>query len=119
MKNVVERAVCRAENGVVPEVVFDPFAARAAAAAVGPAAQAAAAAVKEEADPALPVKLPELIAALERRYLQQALTQARFRQREAATLLGLSYDQFRGLYRKYQSVFEPAANGTNGGSKEN
>ena len=46
------------------------------------------------------------------------MTQARFRQREAATLLGLSYDQFRGLYRKYQSLFEPAPAEANGAPKE-
>ena len=34
--------------------------------------------------------------------MEQALAQTRYRQREAAVLLGLSYDQFRGLYRKFQ-----------------
>ncbi len=56
----------------------------------------------------MPINLPELVAALEQRFLQRALAQSRFRQREAAALLGLSYDQFRGLYRKYQGALEPA-----------
>jgi hypothetical protein len=30
------------------------------------------------------------------------LETARYRQRGAAELLGLSYDKFRGLYRKYK-----------------
>ncbi len=113
LKNVVERAVCRAETGVVTEVIFDPFAARAAAAAPLPstdsALKAAGEAVKDGADGTLPVKLPELVAALEQRFLQRALAQSHFRQREAAALLGLSYDQFRGLYRKYQGAVEPTA----------
>jgi psp operon transcriptional activator len=54
--------------------------------------------------PVLPANLQGVIAEIEQRYLRQALTQARFRQREAAALLGLTYDQFRGLYRKFQNV---------------
>ncbi len=96
---MVERAIWRGVGGVVSEVVFVPFAGGAAA---GPAPPKAAGGE----DGALPVKLPELVAALEQRYLRRALAQARFRQREAAALLGLSYDQFRGLYRKYPDALE-------------
>jgi psp operon transcriptional activator len=35
--------------------------------------------------------------------LEGALERARYNQKEAASLLGLTYHQFRGLYRKYQS----------------
>ncbi len=93
LKNVVERSICRAEGGSVDHVIFDPFLAapvkpRPAAIAPGPAS--------------LPANLPALVADLERRMMEQALAQTRYRQREAAVLLGLSYDQFRGLYRKFQ-----------------
>ncbi len=121
LKNVVERAVCRAESGTVTEVVFDPFCARADPTAT-PAVDSlktAGEAVKDGADGALPVKLPELVAALEQRFLKRALAQSRFRQREAAALLGLSYDQFRGLYRKYQSALEPASLEAGSGCEEN
>ena len=37
----------------------------------------------------------------ETRLLQKALEQSQFHQGKAARLLGLSYHQFRGLYRKY------------------
>ena len=100
LKNVVERAVSRSEGAPVDHLIFDPFHApgkSAVRAAVPPASAAAAAA-------ALPVDLPAMVAEMEQRLLRQALEQARFRQREAATLLGLSYDQFRGLYRKHQNV---------------
>ena len=119
LKNVVERAVCRAEAGAVAEVVFDPFAAQCAREAAGGASAVAAVAVRaavdttrDGADEPLPVRLAEMVATLEQRYLKRALAQSRYRQRDAAGLLGLSYDQFRGLYRKYQATLEsPAANG--------
>jgi psp operon transcriptional activator len=34
--------------------------------------------------------------------LETALQRARFNQKGAARLLGLTYHQFRGLYRQYQ-----------------
>jgi psp operon transcriptional activator len=36
--------------------------------------------------------------------LKRALEKARYNQRKAAAYLGLTYDQFRGLYRKYHSA---------------
>ena len=107
LKNVVERAVCRAEEDQpVHAIVFDPFQASGVAATADARAAAASADSSPEKNGTpecrLPVNLPEILAETERRFLQQALTQARFRQREAATLLGLSYDQFRGLYRRHQ-----------------
>ena len=107
LKNVVERAVCRAEEDQpVHAIVFDPFPGSGAAGM----ADARAPGSSPDASPGkngmpdyrLPVNLPAILAETERRLLQQALTRTRFRQREAATLLGLSYDQFRGLYRRYQ-----------------
>jgi two-component system, NtrC family, response regulator len=50
-------------------------------------------------DPTL--TLPERVTAFERALCKEALERARWNQREAAQLLGLSYDQFRHLYRKY------------------
>ena len=103
LKNVIERAVSRAEGGVIQEIVFDPF--RAPGKSAGRASTSAA----TIATATLPVDLPALIADLEQRLLRQAMDEARFRQREAAPLLGLSYDQFRGLYRKYPGALEKGA----------
>ena len=106
LKNVVERAVSRAEGGCVQDLVFDPFRApsgfKPPKASISKAVLPASVAISSQPC-ALPVDLFALVADLEKRLLEQALTQARFRQREAATLLGLSYDQFRGLYRKHQA----------------
>jgi len=100
LKNVIERAVYLSDGGPLREIVFDPF--------VDPYAG--------EADPQrgrehnsaaahgaaqYPLDFNREIRQLEQRLLQGALVQARFNQRKAATLLGLSYDAFRGLYRKY------------------
>ncbi len=100
LKNVVERAVSRADGETIREIVFDPF--RRSNAPAKPPAAAPGPGVSMD----LPTDLLALVADLEQKLLQQALLQARYKQREAAALLGLSYDQFRGLYRKYQSALQ-------------
>ncbi len=109
LKNVVERTVSRAEGRVVEEVIFDPFrppSAFRAPKVTGPRGSEAAPAAPVFS---LPLDLPAMISDLEQRVLVQALAKSRFRQREAATLLGLSYDQFRGLYRKHQATLQKTA----------
>ena len=46
--------------------------------------------------------VPEAVHALELGMLRNALNETKFNQRKAADKLGLTYHQFRGLYRKYQ-----------------
>ena len=62
------------------------------------------------------LNLHDALADLERRYLEQALRQARFNQRKAAAILGLRYHQFRGLYRKHA---QNQAQGDAGDSDQN
>ncbi|UCF95568.1 MAG: helix-turn-helix domain-containing protein [Desulfobacterales bacterium] len=38
------------------------------------------------------------------RMLEKALAQAKYNQRKAAEILGLTYHQLRGLYRRYQKI---------------
>jgi psp operon transcriptional activator len=52
------------------------------------------------AAPLLPADLPARLVDLEREFLEASLERARFNQRIAANLLGLSYHQFRGRLRK-------------------
>jgi psp operon transcriptional activator len=109
LKNVVERAVYRADGDVVDEIVFDPFARieqpgdLPTRPSTPPAADAAPAlALPAPAGPALPAQtLPEAVARLEIELVRQALAEARHNQRRAAEKLGLTYHQFRGLYRKH------------------
>ena len=56
--------------------------------------------------PTLPSSLPEAVARLEIEALRGALLATRHHQRKAAALLGLSYHQFRGLFRKHAAQLE-------------
>jgi psp operon transcriptional activator len=102
LKNVVERAVYRGQSAVIAEIDFDPFDSTFAAHATSAAGRSAAPAVDPPAGavPALPLK--QAVRELEVRMVRNALARTRYNQRKAAVLLGLSYDQFRGLYRRFK-----------------
>lgn len=114
LKNVVERAVYRAEDALITpeEIIFDPFkdfsleeqrARRPVVEDEGGSHEAAKESEgKPEAENALNVPLPDAVRELELRMLRAGLEEAKYNQRRAAELLGLTYHQFRGLYRKYQ-----------------
>ncbi|WP_279586660.1 helix-turn-helix domain-containing protein, partial [Nitratidesulfovibrio liaohensis] len=53
------------------------------------------------------IPLPEAVRQLELSALRAALDRARHNRRVAAELLGISYDQFRGLYRRHRQDMEP------------
>lgn len=57
-------------------------------------------------EPARAWPLREAVRRLEVDLLRRAMVEARHNQREAANRLGLSYHQFRGLYRKYKEELE-------------
>jgi len=123
LKNVVERAVARAEDGVVRQVVLDPFDSpwRPAPDKISDPrfghsrgeSSTAAAPARSAPHPGAPgghalEPLPQAILRLEVDLLLQALDQARHNQRKAAALLGLTYNQFRGLYRKHKEALDAA-----------
>ncbi len=103
LKNVVERAVYRTGPGTIREVVFDPFTSpyrpveQAEPAAPTPQAREA---HPRSAKPDLDIPLARAVRGLEEAYLAAALEQSRHNQKQAAALLGLTYHQFRGLYRR-------------------
>ncbi|MBV8762794.1 MAG: sigma-54-dependent Fis family transcriptional regulator [Deltaproteobacteria bacterium] len=95
LKNVVERAVYMAQGEVMTASDVDgalPPEAR-------DAQQALATGGQFHDDPRLP--LDERVSAFEEWLCKDALERTRFKQKEAAALLGLTYDQFRQRYRKY------------------
>jgi psp operon transcriptional activator len=47
--------------------------------------------------------LKEAVRNLKIQLLEKALHQAKFNQKKAARILGLTYHQFRGLYRQYRN----------------
>ena len=108
LKNVVERAVYRSGQGPVSDIVFDPFMSPYRAEA--PASVEARASEDRSPDSRdgdfrhLP--LNEAVDELKVRLASHAMGAARYNQKEAARLLGVTYDQFRGLYRKYRSRIE-------------
>lgn len=107
LKNVVERAVYRTDPGdPISEVVFDPFRPPWED-ALSTRPEPSSGQIVERKPPAEDFRVSDIgyKAALEdfqRRMLTDALRKARFNQKKAARLLGLTYDQFRGLYRKFK-----------------
>jgi psp operon transcriptional activator len=103
LKNVVERAVYRSDSRLITKIVFDPFAS-------SPGLKPATSPGPRKALPQGPDDGPDLLAAplkaavldLQLRMLKSALERSRYNQRRAAACLGLSYDQFRGLYRRFK-----------------
>jgi DNA-binding NtrC family response regulator len=92
LKNIVERAVYMAQGEVLTDADVD--------AALPPEAHSGAAATETfDDDPRLP--LDERVDNYEAWLCRDALERTRFKQKEAAALLGITYDQFRQRYRKY------------------
>nr|WP_320045598.1 phage shock protein operon transcriptional activator [uncultured Desulfobacter sp.] len=116
LKNVVERAVYKTNGPVITRIDFSPF-----ISPYGPMPEPGTPSIKptENRTSALSadkesnsdtesvlaqladLPLKKAVLALERFRLSQALTAARFNQKQAAANLGLSYDQFRGLKKKH------------------
>jgi len=92
LKNVVERSVYRHGSSDIPldEIVLDPF-----------QRQTVHQAPPASSGPALPLDLRQFQLAQEKDLLQQSLQQARFNQKQAAELLGLTYHQLRALLKKH------------------
>lgn len=119
LKNVVERAVYRSDADVIRELIFDPFASdRSGISSVEPRhhtgeptmvsptpPETASAEMAQE--PAASNTLPAAIASLEVAMLKAALSECHYHQRKAADRLGITYHQFRGLYRKHAEALQP------------
>lgn len=105
LKNVVERAVYRSESAVIGEIVLDPF----RKGFLARSAKKDAESIPGGGTPApsglsgldtLPLKTA--VQRLEIFMLKKALVAVCHNQRKAAGLLGLTYDQLRGLLRKHR-----------------
>ena len=113
LKNVVERAVYKSRDHIVTEqeIIFDPFRKFShGAAAPSRSISESTGEMRDSHEPGssteptvnLDVPLSDQVRELELRLLRCGLENAKFNQKKAAELLGLTYHQFRGLYRKYQ-----------------
>lgn len=104
LKNVVERAVYQTTRNLIHTVVFDPFEETWKSPIEMPSeALAATAQACPEVFPDLMTgPLKKALENLKFERLKKALYRTHFNQKNAAQHLGLSYHQFRGLYRKFQ-----------------
>ncbi|MCG6910436.1 MAG: phage shock protein operon transcriptional activator [Deltaproteobacteria bacterium] len=105
LKNVVERAVYRSRTPVITRIDFDPFVSPYALQKTSPGVQKtdAAPSAKTEAVAGyegLPLK--EAVRKLETTLLKNAMNSTQYNQKKASKKLGLTYDQLRGLLRKYK-----------------
>jgi len=103
LKNAVERAVYRSDTPVIDTIELDPFhspyGVGAPPAETIPAGKSPASAIPQVADRSLKAAVRHLECDL----LKRALAEAKYNQKKAAGLLGLTYDQLRGLMRKYKA----------------
>jgi psp operon transcriptional activator len=115
LKNVVERAVYRADGEAIDRIETNPFGSlETPTGALEPSEFVISAdTTRLPADrPKAPIAdvpasqlagLSEAVWQLKVKMLEAALEECHFHQKKAARRLGLSYHQFRGLYRKYQA----------------
>lgn len=113
LKNAVERSVYRSDDPETPisKIAFDPFDSpfKLAQAKESPSRKS-----KSNRPLLLPTDLSSRLVDIEKEFLEAALERARYNQRMAADLLGLSYHQFRGKLRKHDVSGRPPAQGSPG-----
>ena len=109
LKYAVERSVYRATDPEEPivNVVFDAFDSPYKMVSPGGGEKPV---VRKRRSPLLPTDLNQRLTDMEMDLLEAALEKARYNQRMAADLLGLTYHQFRGKLRKFNINSKPSAN---------
>jgi len=105
LKNVIERAVYRSDAVTITDIDVHPF----HSPYENPALPVSIKTPSIEMAPAdaklwLNQPLKEAVWQLKVKMLETALRKAKFNQKKAARILGLTYHQFRGLYRQYKTA---------------
>jgi psp operon transcriptional activator len=106
LKNVIERSVYRSadQDKPITRLALDPFD---TPFKIDDAVPGASTPTSTPRPPLLPADLTQRLIETEVNLLKAALDKARFNQRLAADLLGLSYHQFRGKLRKFNIRSKP------------
>jgi psp operon transcriptional activator len=107
LKNAIERSVYRSNDPEAPIdiVVYDPFESSFSESTPEPVAtRSDLPAASSLQSSTVSANLKDAVANLEQRLIDQAMRSSRYRQRQAAELLGLSYHQLRGLLRKHDLI---------------
>lgn len=118
LKNVVERSVYRhaSIDEELDTIILNPFAPQQTldkAAADTQASEAHSATLPvslppDESLPALPLDLRQWQMQQEKALMEKSLQQAKFNQRRAAELLGITYHQWRAMLKKHEMTPRPA-----------
>jgi psp operon transcriptional activator len=102
LKNVVERAVYRSDSFQITQIIYNPF-------GLSPASDSSSKFLERTGEkkniytPGRGNKpFRAAVREFEIRLLKEALVENKYNQQRAARNLGISYHQFRGLYRKYR-----------------
>jgi psp operon transcriptional activator len=116
LKNVIERAVYLSDTPEISLVTLNPFNPPFDLSGAGQTAHSIEA-EESRSEPAnsgiqFPVDFDSVIRRQEVGLIRLALAAAHYQQHQAARMLGLTYDRFRGLYRKYKECLEPEAGET-------
>lgn len=108
LKNVIERAVYRSDSTIIREIVFNPFQDpfsknKATLPSLKESQNSADRGPDSTATEDLMEKpFHDAVWRFKVRLLEKALKEAQYNQKKATQLLGMTYHQFRGLYRKYK-----------------
>ncbi len=104
LKHAVERSVYRLKDKSkqVSTIAFDPFDSPFRLRDSAGSGTTATKSTTRPRQPMLPANLGTRMVEIEREYIETALERARFNQRVAANLLGLTYHQLRGKIRKHE-----------------
>jgi psp operon transcriptional activator len=104
LKNAIERSVYRSDNPdtQISQIAFDPFDSPYMPQEPQQITEPGVGQSRSEMTPLLPANLTARVNQTERELLEAGLKRARFNQKVAAELLGLTYHQLRGKIRKHR-----------------
>lgn len=106
LKNVVERAIYRSDSVDIENITFNLFDTRITENRIDDPPKKSKAIKSQLIDDFLDMSFNDAVKSLSVFLLQRALNTAKHNQKKAARSLGLTYNQFRGLYRKYKAEIE-------------
>jgi len=109
LKNVVERAVYRANSEHITEIDFNPFNSPYKMPLDSPPLREITPTAQEQPD-LISLHLKDAVKSLELQMLKMALEASKYNQKKTAEKLGLTYDQLRGLLKKHaKTLQEPSS----------
>jgi psp operon transcriptional activator len=106
LKNLVERAVYRSQSSQIKEIVFHPFNPPFETQSISREKVSTPKALESSIDDLLNRPFSEAVNDLKIHLVKKALEDTKHNQRAAAKRLGLTYHQFRGIYRKFRGEIE-------------